>query len=480
MDIMDLVSKGIIKITKNYGKKFGKNHSTPAIEDVMPVEIRGGKFNVGFSRDEIMPDTGTDKTYWIAGHGSGHKMEGVKTPVYASAVWIDCGNNEGILWIGADIVGFTGVEVNKVREMLADFAKKVGCKCINISSTHSHSGIDTVGYWGKPFLSVPADGKDPEYIAMLMEKMVKVSKEAYANRKPGKLYAGNKEIKESLANRRAPKKKPFKKVTRIRFVPEDGGNETWILNFPAHPNSLGGSNRMLSAEYPYYLREKVKADCGADVLYSIGAIGAVDAPEFGEDIKGFELIKMQGEIIADAAMAIDNDVELTPEIRFIQQPFYYPISNNVLTLLAMRHTFNANVFPSEIGEMGLALRSELTYMNIGGKKLVTFPGEMFQQTVYGGYDSAEESATGKGPEINPVPISEIAGDPDLMVFGVTNDMTGYVVPPNDFVLHKTQPYLNKAYDRNNHDHYHETNSMGFESQQIIADTFTKVAARLDK
>ena len=477
MDIMNLVSKGIIGITKNYGKKFAKKHDAPAIEDAPAVSISGEKFSVGFSRDEIMPDTSTDKTYWIAGHGSGHKMEGVVTPVYASAVWIDCGGDEGILWIGADIVGFTGVEVNKVRTMLADFAAETGCKCINISSTHSQSGIDTVGYWGKPFASVPADGKDPEYIKMLMETMVKVAKEAYANKKPGKLYAGNKEIEESLANRRAPKKKPFKKVTRIRFAPEDGSNETWILNFPAHPNSLGGSNRMLSAEYPYYLREKVKADCGADVLYSIGAIGAVDAPE-KEELKGFDLIKYQGELIADAAMAIDNDKELEPSIKFVQQKFYYPISNNVLTLLAMRGTFNADVYPCDIGEMGLALKSEMTYMNIGGKKLVTFPGEMFQQTVYGGYDSAEDSATGKGPEINPTPISEIAGDPDLLVFGVTNDMTGYVVPPNDFVLHPTQPYLNKAYDRLNHDHYHETNSMGFESQQVIADTFTKIAERL--
>ncbi|MCQ2480131.1 MAG: hypothetical protein MJ120_05765, partial [Clostridia bacterium] len=326
-------------------------------------------------------------------------------------------------------------------------------------------------------VSIPSDGKDPQYIEMLMNTMVKVAKEAYANRKPGKLYAGNKEIEESLSGRRSPKKKPFKKVTRIRFAPADGSNETWIVNFPAHPNSLGGSNRMLSAEYPYYLREKVMADCGANVLFGIGAIGAVDAPEY-EGKQGFDEIKAQGETIADAAMAIDNDVELTPEIKFVQQKFYYPISNNVLTLLAMRKTFNADVYPCDMGEMGLALKSEMTYMNIGGKKLVTFPGEMFQQTVYGGYDSAEESSTGAGPEINPTPISELAGDPDLLVFGVTNDMTGYVVPPNDFVLHKTQPYLNKAYDRFNRDHYHETNSMGIESQKVIADTFTKLVEKL--
>ena len=31
------------------------------------------------------------KTYYIAGHGSGHKMEGVLSPVYIHALWLDCG-----------------------------------------------------------------------------------------------------------------------------------------------------------------------------------------------------------------------------------------------------------------------------------------------------------------------------------------------------------------------------------------------------
>lgn len=479
MDIMDLASKGIGAITKNFGKKIGKQKTAPVIEKAKPVIIKGDKYNVGFSREEIMPDLTKGKTYWIAGHGSGHKMEDVKTPVYASAVWIDCGSGEGIVWIGADIIGFTGHEVRIVRGMLADFCKETGCKCINISCTHSHSGIDTVGYWGKPNLvSIPSDGKDPEYMDMLMKTMVKVCKQAYADRKPGKLYSGLKEVDNSQSNRRMPKH-PFNKITRIRFAPDDGSNETWILNFPAHPNSLGGGNRSLSGEYPYYLREAVKAACGANVLYGIGAIGAVDMVEF-EGEEGFAEIKKQGELLADAAVSIgDNDTELAPEIKFIQQPFYYPNDNNVLTLLAMRHTFNADIYPNSVSDLGLALRSEMTYLELGDKKMVLVPGEMFQQTVYGGYDSAENSATGEGPEINPTPLGEIAGDPDLLVFGVTNDFTGYVVAPNDFVLHKTQPYLNKAYDRLDHDHYHETNSLGIKSQGVIAETFKDMVQRLD-
>lgn len=476
MDIMDLASKAVNSIAKNYGKKVAKKKDAPPIPKVQPTVIKGDGYNVGFSRAEIMPDLTSGKTYWIAGHGSGHKMEGVLTPVYASAVWIDCGAEGGVLWIGADIVGLTGVEVSVVRDMLSDFAKETNCKCINISCTHSHSGIDTVGYWGKPFLSIPSDGKDPEYMSMLMNTMVKVSKEAYANRKAGKLYLGTKQVKDSQFDRRPPKKMNDT-LTRIRFVPSDGSEETWIMNFAAHPNSLGGSNRMLSGEYPYFMREDIKKACGANVLYGIGAIGAVDMAEYDPDDK-VENIKKQGAVLANAALSIDNDVELSPEITVLQQKFYMPVSNFVLTFLAIRGTMSTDVYPCDRGDVGISLKSEMTYMKFGEKEMLLLPGEMFPSTVYGGYDEAEESSTGLGPEANPPALADVANDPDLLVFGITNDMTGYVVPPNDFVLNPTQPYLNKAKDRFDRGHYHETNSMGEQAQAVIEEQFADIISRV--
>ena len=180
MDIMDLASKGIAAIAKSFGKKVAKQGPAPAIEQLKPTVISGAGFRAGFAREEIMPDlSDKNKIYWIAGHGSGHKMEGVLTPVYISAVWLDCGDDEGMLWLGADIVGMTRVEVNKIRSMIMASDKIKGCKCINFSCTHSHSGIDTLGYWGKPNLvSIPSDGKDPEYMEMLMNKALKVAEEA--------------------------------------------------------------------------------------------------------------------------------------------------------------------------------------------------------------------------------------------------------------------------------------------------------------
>ncbi len=476
MDIMDLVSKGIVKIVSNYGKKVGKTKTADPIEKVQPTVIKGDCYNIGFSTAEIMPDMTKGITYWIAGHGSGHKMEGILTPVYTSAVWIDCGNDEGMLWIGADIVGMTNIETMKVRSMLADFAKEVGCKCINISTTHSHSGIDTLGYWGKPFASIPSDGKDPGYMEMMMNTMVKVCKEAYANRKPGKLYLGTKYLKGAQDTGRATKGLN-ETLTRLRFVPDDGSAETWIMNFAAHPNSLGGSNRMLSGEYPYFMREEIKSACGANVLYGIGAIGGVDMAECDKDDK-VNNIKLQGKVLAVGAMAIDNDKELEPEMTIVQQKFYLPVDNNVLMLLGMRQTFSNDPYPCDSSELGVALKSEMTYMQIGSQKILLLPGEMFQSTVYGGYDEAEISSTGLGEDANPKPLIEVANDPNLVVFGVSNDMTGYCVPPNDFILNKTQPYLNTGRDRFDRRHYHETNSMGPNTQKTIMETFEDILKRV--
>ncbi|MEI6579785.1 MAG: hypothetical protein WCN92_10040, partial [Eubacteriales bacterium] len=121
---------------------------------------------------------------------------------------------------------------------------------------------------------------------------------------------------------------------------------------------------------------------------------------------------------------------------------------------------------------------EMTYIKIGRQQILMLPGEMFSQTVYGGYNSAEKSETGKGLEINPPPLVDVADDKDLLVFGVSNDMTGYVLPPNDFILHPTQPFVESTRDRFNENHYHETNSMGLQTQQVIADEFAKIMGRV--
>ena len=476
MDVMDLASSLIRKVTKNYGKKIKRKGVAPEIPAAFPTEIKGKTFRVGFAREEIMPDLSLDRTWYIAGHGSGHKMEGVLSPVYVHAVWIDCGNNEGIFWFSADIVGLTNAEHEIIRQHVYRSDKIHGCKGIIFSCTHSHSGIDTVGYWGKPnAVSIPSDGKVPEYMELLYERSLAAAEAAYAARKPGKLYCGKIAVPEGLFTKRRITDR-HEVLYRLRFAPDDGGNETWLLNFGGHPNSLGGDNRMLSGEYPYFMREQINAETGADVIFTIGAIGGMDAAML-EDTEPLERVKYQAKLLAEKAEQIEQETELQPKIRLLRQQFYLPVDNNVLLLLAVLGTMSFKAYPCETSATGVAMKTEMTYLTLGTQKFLTLPGENFVTTVYGGYTDAEHAPTGMGPEIDPAPLCEICGDPDLIAVGVTNDMTGYVVPPNDFVLNPTQPYLNGTHDRFDENHYHETNSMGPNTQRVIAETFAGMVKR---
>ena len=474
MDIMDLASSLIRRVTSGYGKKIKREKSAPELPAAFPVEMEGDGYRVGFARREIMP-VPSDHTYYIAGHGSGHKMEGVLTPVYVHAAWIDCGADEGIFWLSADIIGLTDVEHEIIRQRIYQSDRIHGCKGILFSCTHSHSGVDTVGYWGKPnAVSIPSDGKAPEYMELLYGQSLEAAQAAYAARKPGKLFSGRILVPDSLCSKRNFEDR-HEWLSRLRFVPADGSDEVWFVNFGGHPNSLGGDNRLLSGEYPYFMREQLKQTCGADVLFTIGALGGMDAAMLETD-DPLERVKYQASLLADNLPKICGETELSPQIRFLRQQFYLPVSNSVLTLLAILGTMSFKAYPYDC-PTGVAKKSEMTYLTLGTQKILTLPGENFINTIYGGYMDAAHSATGLGPEINPAPLCEICGDPELIVVGVTNDMTGYVVPPNDFVLHPTQPYLNSTKDRFGDNHYHETNSMGPDTQRVIAETFAEMVKR---
>ena len=478
MDIADLASKAVVKIAKGKGKRLAKQGKAPELPKVQPVTVKNttdGKYDVGFAMKETMPDDFGQKTknkYYIAGHKMAQDMTGIHDPITVSAMWIGVGEEGGIVMVSADMVGLTNTEVQLIRASLADFSKKSNCKAINICCTHQHAGFDTTGYWGK----LPKTGKVASYMQKIFANVKAVCEEAYENRTKGDLYIGTAHVPEAQCCKRA-NMTLHDTLTKIRFVPDDGSKETWFLNYAAHPNTLGGQNTLCSADYPYFVRQTIYAEKDVNVLFGIGAIGAVD-PGFPEIEDKWKRVEKQGETLGKAAMMIDNDQKMPAEITVLQQPFYYHADNSVLFFLAMLKVMSSKIAQSDKGELGAALVSEMTYMKIGTQQVLLLPGEAFPAVAYGCNVSAEESATGRGPEINPPCFTEVAQDEELLIFGVTNDFTGYVVAPNDFILHKTQPYLSNGRDRFGRSHYHETNSMGASAAKTLSDTLADIMSRV--
>lgn len=431
------------------------------------------RFSVGFASRDITPADYKTHPYWMAGYNIAKRITGFLDPLTANAMWIDCGDGQGLVLLSCDLIGLTGYEVKELREELAPFFRKSGCRHVTLSCTHTHAGVDTMGYWGV----LPKSGKDKKYMRRLKETLKALCEEAWKNRKPGKLYYGNIDAPALLHRWRAPY---FTRALlhRFRFVPDDGGTETWYLNFPAHPNTLGGKNRMLSADYPCYMRREINRQKKTNVMYAVSAIGATDIGEVADD--DFERTVLGGMLLGKKACEIENERLLSPGITLISQFFVMPLDNFVLSLANGLGVFSARACPAD-SETGTGFISELVYFNIGGEQILTVPGEMFPELVWsGGYESAETSATGEGPEENPTPLSGIFNDEELMVFGVTNDMAGYAMAKNDFVLDERMPFFNRGTDRFGRSHYHETNSCGINTGHVIAAAAKRIKRILDE
>ncbi len=474
MGINEFAAKAVRSIGKISSKKLTKKMGkAPELPREMPTVIKGDSYVCGYAVREVMPKDITAKKYWIAGHGMGNVIEKIHDPITVSAMWIGADDNGGYIHISADIIGLTNFELNIVRERLKDLIAESKCAGVFVSCTHTHAGFDTVGYWGQ--LYKLQSGKDEEYMALLLKSLEEVAREAYKNRTAGKLYIGTVSVPEAQFCKREPNAM-HDVLTRTRFVPNDGSTETWFLNYEAHPNTLGGGNRECSADYPYWLRKTINDEKKTNVLYGVGAIGAVDPGDFCEDKP--ERTRIEGETLGKAALGIDNDKEMPVEITVLQQKYYSPVDNGLLALMATIKACSSQRYPCEKGDLGLALQTEMAYIKLGTQQILLLPGEPFPEVIYGGAADAEHSATGKGTDINPTPIIDIVGDKDLLVYCVTNDMTGYCVTPNDFILHKTQPYIEQGKDVFDRRHYHETNSLGYLTNETIAENVADIMKRV--
>ena len=474
MGINEFAAKAVRSIGKMSSKKLTKKMGkAPELPREMPTVIKGDSYVCGYAVREVMPEDIHAKKYWIAGHGMGNVIEKIHDPITVSAMWIGADDNGGYIHISADIIGLTNFELNIVRERLKDLIEESKCAGVFVSCTHTHAGFDTVGYWGQ--LYKLQSGKDEEYMALLLKSLEEVAREAYKNRTAGKLYIGTVSVPEAQFCKREPDAM-HDVLTRTRFVPNDGSTETWFLNYEAHPNTLGGGNRECSADYPYWLRKTINDEKKINVLYGVGAIGAVDPGDFCEDKP--ERTRIEGETLGKAALGIDNDKEMPVEITVLQQKYYSPVDNGLLALMATIKACSSQRYPCDKGDLGLALQTEMAYIKLGTQQILLLPGEPFPEVIYGGAADAEHSATGKGTDINPTPIIDIVGDKDLLVYCVTNDMTGYCVTPNDFILHKTQPYIEQGTDVFDRRHYHETNSLGYLTNETIAENVADIMKRV--
>lgn len=424
-------------------------------------------WSIGFADAEIeIPET--EMPLYIAGYKNGKEITGVRDLPRATAVWMDDGNG-GVLLIGVDCIALSSDTVEEIRSGLRDFTAGSGCRAINVFATHTHESVDTLGLWGP----VGFDGKNPDFQKNLIRAAVNAGQSACRAAQGGRLYYGETETADLLEDSRDPQVyDPM--LRQLRFEPDSGGAGIRILFFPAHAESMRSGNTLVSRDYPGVVSDAVKEACGDSVLFVPGAVGGLIMTKVLTEgtFDAEENVTSTGNRIAEYALSIprEEETEVAPRMEYVSTELEIPLDNTLFMYYRFLGVLRSDITAGK-GATGYSIHSPLSVLLLDGIAVCMIPGEIFPELVFG-------NGLGTG---DPEALSAIAleyGIGKLLIAGLCNDELGYIIPPSNYLLSETLPYVEGVKDATGENHYEETNSVGLEAAGIIADGFRNLMKQL--
>ena len=308
------------KASKNFYQGTGREFKSEADADA--------RWNIGYSNASLIPDDYSNGTYYIGGYiaienGFSNVVEGIaeipglgKDDMKVRCVAINDGTDRGTaLFATVDCIGITNADIKDIRALLADFAAANNIVAINVSSTHTHSCIDTEGLWTKLLYKLAhngiisgtgtdeelVQGTNPAYMAFLKEEVAGALVDAYYDLQPGVLTYTEKDLgQDYFTNKNRPsagqaiyeidedgnkvytgeKVIAMTDISRFVFIPDDEtATPTMMLNIAAHPDVAGlptesNSGREISGDYIFYCG-KFLEDAGYNFMFFQGAIAGI-------------------------------------------------------------------------------------------------------------------------------------------------------------------------------------------------------------
>jgi hypothetical protein len=412
------------------------------------------KWSLGYSSDSLIDDFNImNGEFFLA--GSLEVFEGrVPRAVYddqrVRVYAISDGVSGTVVHAVIDGFGFARGDVEIIRGRLQEFAEANNIISLNVSVLHQHSCIDTLGM-NVPLLkalvsntgnagagSIGAEGllddymvtKNPQFMENLFETTVACVEEAVANMTEGTLNYGYANIKEYIRDKRDPQAFD-ENIHRLRFTPNDGSAETWILEAGIHCTGYGAGPDILSADFPYYIEKNINEKEGANVVFIEGAELAITSEGQLTNVEGesdLNNITYYANALADKVRNINNEITLDPVLNIVHQEVMVPVDNGILTLACREGILGAVVVKDG---QDYTLASEIGYMELGNEVAVFFaPGEFDPSIFYGGVTTPAESWDGESWDYPA--LKDITDCDNVLVFGLANDQAGYVLADNEY------------------------------------------------
>jgi hypothetical protein len=454
---------------------------------------------------------GEFKGVWIAGFGSARAAQDIHDPTWARAIALRSGDTTVAL-ISLDAVGWFNNDVDSIREKLV--ADGVDVDHITLSSTHTHETADTLGQWG-PRLG--KSGVDADHRAQIIAGVAQAVTEAVAALEPATMKSG---VIDSAApfpetgtrNTVRDSRDPVvieERVYTAHFARSDGSTIATLINWGNHPEAIGSENLSLSSDFAHYLRQGVEegvswesgdqAGLGGVAIYFNASVGGLMTP-LGVTVTDFDGVAHEGEtwektealgkVIASLALqaVAESSVAADPTVSVRAQRLYVPVENYGFQALFLVGVFDRPTFnydpEQDINERNTPeLLTEVNLVTVGPITMLSVPGEATPELSIGGYDGSRvnspvvdflDPTNPNPPDVSLAPAGpywkEQMGGEHQWILGLGNDEIGYLIPPYDYELHPTSPYLIEA----DGDHYEETNSVGPSAVPLLQEAVTAI------
>jgi hypothetical protein len=402
---------------------------------------------------------------WLAGYGAmGRRAEGVLDRLYARALVVSDGKRS-VAFVGVDSLGL-------FREDVLDIRRRLGVD-VFVAATHTHSGPDSLGLWGRwPGVS----GVDPRHQERVKKTVVELVREVSGRMQEARMLWARKDLdpKGLCRDSRDPVAMD-PELDVLAFRGRNGAMLGTLVRWSCHAEVLERGNRKVSADYPGALCERVERRTGGECVFFPGLIGGLMTPDVHEPsgVRQEAAMRWLGSVVADAALDALDKAESwgEAEVSVSSAAVRVPVENSryLIFLHSLRrgHTlYDAGGRPLSRWE-GMKrsaralfryplpkrlrpwIETEVSLVRLGPVAVLGVPGEMFP-----------ESAPGLRRRLGARGI----------VAGLANDEIGYLVPAYDF---KVTP--NRfMHPRPPGTHYEETNSAGKEAAGRLLEAYDRL------
>lgn len=446
-----------------------------------------GRWDEGEAFEDLDGD-GVHDTVWLAGFGRGRAATEIHDDLWARVMTFERGDLK-IAVVALDLIGYFHEDVLSVRRA-ADEAG-LGFDQILVATTHQHEGPDTMGVWGEtPFVS----GRDPEYLASIVERTVAALAEADTTAQPAALRVATATAGHLIHDSREPEViDPT--VTALQALDADGAPFATLAIWGNHPEALDGDNTRLTSDYPHYLRERLEAAYeGAPAVFFAGTLGGLMNPlhiagcpnAAGErtcPAGTFELAEYIGYGVADRVVAAFEGVAASDDVTLAarRERITFTIGNFAFFTAYVGGLFERTLFDADDGPLrrsqaedftaeealagAVLFQSEVGALTLGPLELLSVPGELYPELWLDAEDGSSfivvnENVDFPDAEKEPplrglMPKSRVRA-----IVNQGNDALGYIIPKIQYDF--DEPF---AYGRRQ---YGEVNSVGPEIAPQIA------------